>query len=67
MKENGATIDTSMGYRVATLDASQLTWSNARSSGEAYMREFWGNGKTRMGISYQGTNEDGQHVFHIHR
>ena len=66
MKENGATISTGAGYRVITLATSELTWSKARSIGESHMREFWGNGKTRMGLSYQGTNEDGNHVFHIH-
>ena len=67
MQANGATISTGAGYRVLTLDASQLTWSNARSFGEGWVREFWPNGITRMGLSYQGVNEDGKHIFYIHR
>ena len=67
MKENGATISTSMGYRVETFSDDELTGSRARNLAEGYMRDFWPDGKTKMGLSYQGTNEDGNHVFYIHR
>ena len=67
MKENGAKIDTSMGYRVLTLSEDDLTGSNARGYAEGWVREFWPNGKRYMGLAYQGVNEDGNHVFYIHR
>ena len=66
MKENGAKISTSMGYRVLTLSESDLTGSNARSKAEGWVREFWPNGIRSMGLAYQGVNEDGNHVFYIH-
>ena len=67
MKENGATISTSMGYRVETFSDDELTGSRARNLAEGYMRDFWPDGISSMGLSYQGTNEDGKHVFYIHR
>ena len=67
MKENGASISTSMGYRVLTLTDGELTGSKARSYAEGYVREFWPNGIRSMGLSYQGTDENGNHVFYIHR
>ena len=67
MKENGAKISTSMGYLVETLSADKLTGSNARSFAEDYVRDFWPDGIRSMGMSYQGVNEDGNHVFYIHR
>ena len=67
MKENGASISTSMGYRVLTLTDGELTGSKARSYAEGYVREFWVDGIRSMGLSYQGVNEDGLHVFYIHR
>ena len=69
MADNGATIDTNsyMGYRVLTLSSSDLTWYNARACAEAWVREFWPIGRYYMGLSYQGMNEDGKHVFYIHR
>ncbi len=66
MKENGATISTSMGYRVLTLTDGELTGSKARSYAEGYVREFWPNGIRSMGLAYQGTDENGNHVFYIH-
>ena len=66
MQANGASISTGAGYRVLTLDATQLTWSNARSYGEGWVREFYPKGITRMGLSYEGVNDEGKHVFHIH-
>ena len=67
MRENGATIATDMGYRVLTLSEDELTGSRARSEAEAYVRDFWPDGKRYMGLAYQGVNEDGNHVFYIHR
>ena len=67
MKENGAKIATDMGYRVLTLSEDELTGSNARGYAEGWVREFWPNGKRYMGLAYQGVNEDGNHVFYIHR
>ena len=66
MKENGAKISTSMGYRVLTLSEDELTGSKARSKAEGWVREFWPNGIRSMGLAYQGVNEDGNHVFYIH-
>ena len=66
MKENGAKISTSMGYRVLTLSEGDLTGSNARGYAEGWVREFWPNGIRSMGLAYQGVNEDGNHVFYIH-
>ncbi len=67
MKENGAKIATDMGYRVLTLSESELTGANARGTAESFVRDFWVDGKRKMGLSYQGTDEDGNHVFYIHR
>lgn len=67
MKENGASISTSMGYLVVTLSSDQLTGSRARDYAEDYFRDFWVDGKTKMGMSYQGTDENGFHIFYIHR
>ena len=67
MKENGANISTSMGYRVLTLSEDELTGSKARSKAEGWVREFWPDGIRSMGLAYQGVNEDGNHVFYIHR
>ena len=67
MKENGAKIATDMGYRVLTLSEDEMTGSRARSEAEAYVRDFWPDGIRYMGMSYQGVNEDGNHVFYIHR
>ena len=67
MKENGAKIDTSMGYQVLTLREDELTGSRARSEAEAHVRGSWPNGSRYMGASYQGVNEDGNHVFYLHR
>lgn len=67
MKENGAKIATDMGYRVLTLSEDEMTGSRARSEAEAYVRDFWPDGIRYMGMSYQGVNEDGNHIFYIHR
>ena len=67
MKENGAKIATDMGYRVLTLREDEMTGSRARSEAEAYVRDFWPDGIRYMGLAYQGVNEDGNHVFYIHR
>ena len=67
MAENGATINTSVGYRVLTLTDAELTGSKARAYAESWVREFWPNGIRSMGLAYQGVNEDGNHVFYIHR
>ena len=67
MSENGVSINTSIGYIVATYTDEKLTGSRARSLAEGYVREFWPKGIRSMGVSYQGVNEDGKHVFYIHR
>ena len=65
--ENGANVSTSVGYRVLTLTTDELTGSRARSLAESWVREHWPNGVRSMGMSYQGVNEDGKHVFYFHR
>ena len=67
LSENGANISTSVGYLVTTLSPDELTGSRARSLAEGWVRQWWPNGVRSMGMSYQGVNEDGNHVFYFHR
>jgi uncharacterized protein YjdB len=67
IQENSVTVNTSKGYREFTLSDSELTWAKARGVAESSIHEFWYIGNTSMGLSYQGLNEDGRHIFYIHR
>lgn len=66
MVENGATINTTIGWRMLALTDDELTGSRARSLAEGWVREFWPLGIRAMGLAYQGMNENGKHVFYIH-
>ncbi len=64
MVANGFNKDTTLGsYRVLTLSASELTFSRAQSIGQGLVHEWYINGKRWCWISYEGTNENGDHVF----
>ena len=67
MEENAAKIATDMGWRLVVLKPDQLTGDLARSCAEGWVSEFWGIDRRYMGLAYQGVNEDGNHVFYIHR
>ena len=67
MAENDARIATDMGWRLVVLKPDELTGNLARGCAEDWVREFWGNGIRYMGLAYQGINEDGDHIFYIHR
>ena len=67
MVENGARINTTMGWRLVVLKPDQLTGDNARRSAQSWVREFWPNGIRGMGLAYQGIDEDGNYIFYIHR
>ena len=67
MAENDAKIATDMGWRLVVLKPDELTGNIARGCAEDWVREFWGNGIRYMGLAYQGINEDGDHIFYIHR
>ena len=65
--ENGARINTTMGWHMMTLSDSDLTGDNARAIAESCIRDFWPNGIRGMGLAHQGIDEDGNHIFYIHR
>lgn len=66
MVENGLTKNTSCGsYRVLTLSASELTFAKAKSVGQSLAHEWWLTGCRACWISYEGTNENGDYVFHL--
>jgi hypothetical protein len=67
MVENGARINTTIGWRLVVLKPDQLTGDLARSCAEGWVSEFWGIDRRGMGLAYQGVDEDGNHVFYIHR
>ena len=67
MEENAAEIATDMGWRLVVLKPDQLTGDLARSCAEAWVSEFWGIDSRYMGLAYQGIDEDGNHIFYIHR
>ena len=67
MAENDAKIATDMGWRLVVLKPDELTGNLARGCAEDWVREFWGIDKRYMGLAYQGINEDGDHIFYIHR
>lgn len=56
-----------MGWRLVVLKPDELTGNLARGCAESWVREFWGIDKRYMGLAYQGINEDGNHIFYIHR
>lgn len=65
MVENGFQKNTSCGsYRVLTLSADELTFSRAKGLGEDLVHDWWGNGCRYCWISYEGTDENGNHVFY---
>jgi hypothetical protein len=66
MVENGARINTTIGWRLVVLKPDQLTGDLARRSAQSWVREFWPNGIRGMGLAYQGIDEDGNYIFYIH-
>lgn len=65
MVANGITESKTSSYTVATLSASELTWSTARNNGEYHARRTWTNGRQYGSITYEGVNEDGLYVFYL--
>lgn len=51
-------------YRVLTINANQLTWSNAKAFAQGYVRSWYPNGKHSCWISYEGTDEKGNYIFY---
>ena len=53
------------GYLVMTCSDSELTWDNARNWCASRFHEWWGIGYRTLVLTYEGTNENGNHVFHV--
>ena len=65
MVENGFTYSTGCtSYRILTLNADKLTWTNARSFAQGNVRSWYPNGCNKCWISYEGTDEKGNDVFY---
>ena len=58
---------TPSGYLVATFSASDLTWARARREAEGAAHHWYSVGVTYLVLTYEGTNENGQHIFYEHR
>ena len=65
MVANGFKKDTGCtSYRVLTINANQLTWSNAKAFAQGYVSSWYPNGKDSCWISYEGTDEKGNYIFY---
>lgn len=64
---NGMSTNCVTGYLVLTLSDAELTWANARQNAEGDFHHWYSVGKSYLCLTYEGTNADGKHVFHVHR
>ena len=66
VKANGmSTSGMPTGYLVLTLGEGGLTWSKARSAAEGRFHEWWAIGYRTIVLTYEGRDDNGNHVFHV--
>lgn len=64
-KANGMSISgTPSGYLVLTLSSQELTWATVRRNAEGGFHSWWLIGYRTMLLTYEGTDENGNHVFY---
>lgn len=65
-KANGMSISSvPTGYLVMTCSDNELTWNTARRNCEGRFHAWWLIGHRTLVLTYEGVNEDGNHVFHV--
>ena len=62
---NGLSQGTPGNYTVLVLSPGELSWSRALGTGQDLARRGWANGCRSGSVTYEGTNEDGNYVFHL--
>ena len=66
VKANGmSTSGMPTGYLVLTLGEGGLTWAKARSAAEGRFHEWWAIGYRTIVLTYEGRDDNGNHVFHV--
>lgn len=66
VKANGmSTSGMPTGYLVLTLGEGGLTWSKARSAAEGRFHDWWAIGYRTIVLTYEGRDDNGNHVFHV--
>lgn len=65
-KANGMSISSvPTGYLVMTCSDNELTWNTARRNSEGRFHAWWLIGYRTLVLTYEGINEDGNHVFYV--
>jgi len=52
------------GYLVWTVSPNELTWSKVRREAEGLFHHWWSIGYRTLVLTYEGTDENGNHVFY---
>ena len=65
MTANGMSQAVTGSYTVLVLSPGELSWSRAVGTGQDLARRSWANGRTSGSVTYEGTNEDGNYIFHL--
>lgn len=66
VKANGmSTSGMPTGYLVLTLGEGGLTWAKARREAEGIFHEWWAIGYRTIVLTYEGRDDNGNHVFHV--
>ena len=53
------------GYLVSWVADSDLTWEKAKNTGEGMPHHWWSIGYRYYVVTYEGTDEDGRHIFYL--